>query len=65
MVGARIKEYLRSHGIKQTFLGEKIGVNGVRMAQIINGKTINCVTYYKICKALDVPYEYFLSGEDE
>ena len=59
MVGARIKEYLKSHGIKMSFVAEKIGVTSVRMAQIIGGKNINCVTYYKICSALNVPLDTF------
>ena len=64
MVGARIKEYLKSHGIKQSFVAGKIGVTSQKMAQIIGGKNINCVTYYKICKALGVPFEMFLEEQE-
>ena len=60
MVGIKIKEYLKDHGIKMSFVAEKIGVTSVRMAQILSAKTISCVTYYKICIALGVPFEQFL-----
>lgn len=63
MVGIRIKEYLKGHGIKMSFVAEKIGVTPVRMAQILSAKNIGCLTYYKICRALDVPYESFLDEE--
>lgn len=63
MVGIRIKDYLKGHGIKMSFVAEKIGVSSVRMAQILAGKNISCVIYYKICKALEVPFELFLEEE--
>lgn len=63
MVGTRIKEYLKDHGIKMSFVAEKIGVSSVRMAQILSAKNISCVTYYKICKALEMPLETFIDED--
>lgn len=63
MVGERIKGYLISHGIKMSFVARTIGVSSVRMAQILRAKNIDCVTYYKICKALEMPFETFLEEE--
>ena len=64
MVGKKIKQYLEEKGIKQAFLAEKIGVTTSQMNLVLNkGRKIDCVTYYKICRVLDVPLEYFMEGE--
>ena len=61
MVGTRIKEYLKANGIKQGFLAEKVGLSPSQMSDICTkGRSIDCLTYYKICKALNVPLETFL-----
>lgn len=63
MVGKKISEYLTENGIKQTFLAEKTGMTNSVMSDICNGKRkIDCVEYYKICKALNLPLEHFLDG---
>jgi transcriptional regulator with XRE-family HTH domain len=63
MVGKRIAEYLDSHGIKRTFVAEKAGVERARFSNMLNkDQTIDCTTYYRICKVLDVPYETFIEG---
>lgn len=63
MIGAKIKQYLENNGIKQSFLADKIGVTRQRMTYICSAKDIDCITYYKICKALNLPLETFLEGE--
>ena len=64
MVGRRIKEYMASKGIKQTFVADQVGITNARLSEICNkGRSIDCETYYKICKALNVPLETFLEGE--
>lgn len=64
MVGERIKEYMSANGIKQAFIAEQAGITKVKMSEICNRrKSIDCVTYYKICKALKVPLETFVEGE--
>lgn len=61
MVGARIKQYLDDHGIKQGFVAEKVGLTPSQMSDICNkDRSIDCVVYYKICKVLLVPLETFL-----
>lgn len=61
MVGARIKDYLTRNGIKQSFLSEKTGLSNSIISDICLGnRKIDCVEYYKICKALNVPLETFL-----
>lgn len=64
MVGKRIKEYMASKGIKQAFVAEQVGITSARLSEICNkGRSIDCETYYKICKTLNVPLETFLEGE--
>jgi transcriptional regulator with XRE-family HTH domain len=66
MVGERIKRYLTENGIKQSFLCEKIGIAPSQLSDICNkGRSIDCVLYYKICKALNQPLEAFLEDEEE
>lgn len=65
MIGANIKKYLDENGIKQGFLAEKVGMTPSKMSDICNkGRTIDCITYYKICRALNVPLEQFISEAD-
>jgi transcriptional regulator with XRE-family HTH domain len=65
MVGKKIKKYLSENGIKQNFLSEKTDISISKISRICSGevKNIDCVEYYKICKVLGVPFEYFLSEE--
>lgn len=66
MVGKRIKEYLVSNGIKQTFVAEKTGLTTMVISDICNnGRKIDIVEYYKICKALNVPLKTFLEEGEE
>ena len=66
MVGIRIKEYLNANGIKQSFVAEKTGLSATVISDICSGnRKIDVVEYYKICKALDLPLEYFLPEEEE
>jgi DNA-binding Xre family transcriptional regulator len=66
MVGARIKEYLAEKGIKQSFLARETGLTDHAISDICNkDRRIDCMEYYKICKALDLPLEYFLPEEEE
>ena len=65
MVGKRIGEYLKNNGIMQAFVAEKVGIPKSKMSDICTkGTRIDCITYYKICKVLDVPLEKFLEGEE-
>ncbi len=66
MVGAAIKDYLTQNGIKQAFVAEKVGLTPAQMSDLCNkGRSIDCVTYYKICKVLNLPLDTFLKGEKE
>ena len=63
MIGNRIKEYLRDNGIKQSYLAEKTGLSNCQISDIVNhDRRIDCVEYYKICNALNVPLDHFMQG---
>lgn len=64
MIGAKIGAYLEENGIKQTFLAEKVGIDRPRLSNIIlHDRKVDCVLYYKICKALNLPLDYFMEDE--
>ena len=66
MIGAKIRAYLEERGIKQAFLVERTGLNANIISDICLGnRKVDCIEYYKICKALGVPLETFLEGLEE
>lgn len=55
-----IREYLISHGIKQSFIAEKCAWTKQKVNAILTGKQkINADDYGAICEAVDVPYDHF------
>lgn len=55
-----IREYLISHGIKQTFVAEQCGWSKQKTNSIMTGKKrITAVEYGAICDAIGKPYDYF------
>lgn len=59
-MGIKIKEYLDANGIKQVFLVERTGLSADKISGICAGKRgIDCIEYYKICKALGLELDYF------
>ena len=66
MIGKKIKDYLEQNNIKQSDIAEVVGINNYQVSDYF-GKdiSIDCVTYYKICKALGVPLDTFLKETDD
>lgn len=65
MVGSRIKDYLNENGIKQSFVANKAGLTVYQISDICNrDRTIDILIYARICRALNVPLETFISEED-
>ena len=61
MVGTLIKQYLEENGIKQTFLAQKLGMTASVVSDICSGnRRIDCVEYLHICRALNLPLDFFL-----
>lgn len=64
MVGQRIKAYLADNGIKQSFLSEKTDIPAPILSAILSGdRRIEIMEYYKICTALKVDMNMFVSAE--
>lgn len=60
MLELAINNYLEERGIKKTFVAEKANITPRIMFDICNGKRkVACDEYYRICKVLDVPLEFF------
>lgn len=63
VIGKKIKIYLENKGIKQKFVADKTGLSESAMSDICNEKRkVDAVEYYLICKALQLPLDYFLEG---
>ena len=63
MIGKKIKIYLENKGVKQKFVADKTGLSESAMSDICNEKRkVDAVEYYLICKALQLPLDYFLEG---
>ena len=61
MIGALIKEYLNEHGIKQSFLAQKTGISAQAISDICNkDRKVDVLENFKICKALELPADYFV-----
>ena len=60
-VGARIKGYLESKGITQTFLSAKSGIPPAKLNLALNGKRkLSLTEYESVCWALDVNVDAFM-----
>lgn len=65
MLGKKIRQYLEEKGIKQTFLAEKTGLTNSTISDMLRGaRKIYTTEYFKICKALDVPFDFFYEDEE-
>lgn len=57
----KINDYLKEHGISQTFIAEKLGISRTRMSMMLNGKRkMTADDLIKICKILKVSPEMFM-----
>lgn len=64
MVREAIAKYLEDNGIKQNKIASKIDMSPVTFNTIINGtRKIDIEEYVKICNALGVSYDLFLTAE--
>lgn len=58
----KLKAYLVDHGIKQTFVAEKSGIEVKTLNAILNGNVkLSVERLEAICKALEVEPKNFLS----
>lgn len=60
-VGMKIKDYLESKGISQTFLSSKSGIPSAKLNLALNGKRrLSLTEYESICWALGVGVDTFI-----
>ncbi len=60
MKGSDIKEFLKTNGIKQSYLSDKTGIPApILNAMLNNNRKIEANEYMRICDALGVPLEQF------
>lgn len=60
MLSDVIYEYIKSKGIKQIFIAEKLGISNHAVSDIMSGKRrISAEEYYLLCKVLEIPMTYF------
>lgn len=60
-IGMNIKEYLDKNGTKYNFVAEKANIPAPTMSMILSGnRDIKVLEYYRICKAINVPFETFI-----
>ncbi|NBI68225.1 XRE family transcriptional regulator [Pseudoflavonifractor sp. 60] len=61
-----IREYLVSHGIKQSFVAEKCGWSKQKINSIATGKQkITAEEYGRLCNAIGLPYDYFYNAAED
>lgn len=60
-IGDSIREYIEKNGTKKRFVAQKSGISDPIFSAIINNRrNVSVIEYYRICKALDVPFEKFI-----
>jgi transcriptional regulator with XRE-family HTH domain len=60
MLSKLIKQYIDSHGVTQTFIAKKTGIDVRKINAMLNGnRQIIAEEYLEICDALSVPYDMF------
>jgi len=60
IVGTLIKNYLKGHGITQTWLANKTGIDYAALHAALNeNRVLYTEEYFLICEALGVPYDTF------
>lgn len=64
MTGRKIKEYLKSKGISQTFVSNKTGIPITTLNAVLNGnRKLLAEEYFVICQALGVPLDTFMEKD--
>lgn len=65
-LGQKVKTYLKEKGITQRHLAAISGIEEKRLSFLLNSKAIMWAEEnFKICEALDVPYDFFKNYESE
>jgi len=61
-----INTYLNEQGIKKKYVAEKTGISENALNLVLNGKRrLLADEYVKICNALNVPFDRFISQDSQ
>ncbi|MCR5738904.1 MAG: helix-turn-helix domain-containing protein [Lachnospiraceae bacterium] len=63
MVGKKISSYITMSGMSFSKVAESVGLTAPELSSACDQDTMDCILYYKICKALGVPLDKFLVSE--
>jgi len=64
MTGSKIKKYLISKGISQTYVANKTGIPISTLNAVLNGnRKLLAEEYFVICQVLDVPLDTFIEQD--
>lgn len=60
MLGKRISSYISSSGMSFSKVAESVGLTVPELSDLCDQDDMDCIVYYKLCKALMVPLDMFL-----
>lgn len=61
-----IKQFLEKNGIKQSYVADGAGIKRDALCTTLNGRRkLPIDEYCRICKALNVPFEFFLNQAEK
>lgn len=65
-IGSKIKDYLDENYLKQKYLATRLGISESALSLMLSDKReISLDTYIVIIECLNLPFEYFLRGNEE
>lgn len=64
-INAKISDYIKSRGIRQNFLAQKLGLDDAKASAMLNGKRkLTASEFLTFCEAFDVdPKAFYERGE--
>jgi len=63
-MGLRIREYIKSKGIRFNYVAERAGMDYKKLSRLLNGnQKITTDEYEQIVLALELPASYFFSSK--
>ncbi len=65
MLGQKIKEYLKSVGVTQSFISSRTKISQSTLSAMLNGeRKILAEEYFLICKVLNLDFSFFYTDID-
>lgn len=64
MLGKIIRDYLNENGIDLSLVAENLNMPIKKITRELHQKDIDCIFYYKLCKFLELPLDFFMNEVD-